>query len=248
LRVDEIVKTWDKYLLGKTAFVGKDRIVAKGGWFMSRFKMKEPVNTWTHFLTFIAGIAGLIALVVLSRGDRAKVVTMSIYGVSLIALYGASSLYHWIKTTPGKEKWLRKLDHAAIYFLIAGSYTPVLYYGLPRTWRWTMLTVIWVLAILGIGFTFWRVFKSRRLSAIFYLLLGWIAVIPFPQLIRHLPTAAIILMVAGGIAYSVGAIIYATKCLNFFPGRFGFHEIFHLFISAGSVLHFIMIRWYIVPL
>ncbi|HHV07569.1 MAG TPA: hemolysin III family protein [Firmicutes bacterium] len=210
--------------------------------------MKEPVNTWTHFLTFIAGIVGLVALVVLSKGDRAKLITMSIYGLSLVALYGASSLYHWVKTTPKKENWLRKLDHAAIYLLIAGSYTPVLYYGLSNTWRWAMLTVIWVLALIGIGFTFWRVFKSRKLSAIFYLVLGWIAVIPFPQLIQQLPTAAFILMVAGGIAYSVGAVIYATKCLNFLPGRFGFHEIFHLFISAGSVLHFIMVQRYIVPL
>ncbi|NLG85673.1 MAG: hemolysin III family protein [Firmicutes bacterium] len=215
---------------------------------MSLLKMKEPVNTWTHFLTFIAGIAGLVTLVALSKGDTAKVITMSIYGISILALYGASSLYHWVKTTPQKEAWLRKLDHAAIYFFIAGSYTPVFYYGLSKTWKWPMLTVIWVLAILGIGFTFWRIFRSRKLSAIFYLLLGWIAVIPFPQLIRHLPHAAIIFMIAGGIAYSVGAFIYATRCLNFFPGRFGFHEIFHLFISAGSILHFVMIQKYILPL
>lgn len=210
--------------------------------------MKEPINAWTHFLTFIGGIVGLIALIALSRGDMVKVITMTIYGVSIITLYGTSSLYHWIKTTPRKEKWLRKFDHAAIYFLIAGSATPVFFYGLTRVWRWTMLTTIWVLAILGIGLTFWRVFKSRMVSAIFYLVLGWIAIIPFPQLVRHLPTAAIVLMVAGGIAYSIGAIIYATKCLNFFPGRFGFHEIFHLFVSAGSILHFIMIQKYILPL
>ena len=210
--------------------------------------MKDPINALTHFITFLGGIVGLVALVALSRGDVPKLITMCIYGVSIITLYGASTLYHWIRTTPQKEKWLRKLDHAAIYFLIAGSATPIFYYGLSRIWRWSMLTTIWTLAVIGICLTFWKVFKSRKISAVFYLVLGWIAIVPFPQLLRRLPTAAIWFMVSGGLAYTIGAIIYATKCLNFFPDRFGFHEIFHLFVSAGSVLHFIMIQKYILPL
>ncbi|NWO08538.1 MAG: hemolysin III family protein, partial [Alteromonadaceae bacterium] len=107
--------------------------------------MREPVNTWTHFVTFLAGIVGLVFLILLSREQLSALVTMTIYGVSVILLYGASSLYHWVRTTPEKEMILKKLDHIAIYLLIAGSYTPVFYYGLEGAWKWVMLTAVWVL-------------------------------------------------------------------------------------------------------
>ena len=111
--------------------------------------MKEPVNTWTHFITFLAGIIGLVLLIVLSRENSSKLITMTIYGVSVLVLFGASTLYHWIKTTLEKERLLRKLDHISIFLLIAGSYTPVFYYGLEGIWKWAMLGAIWVLAFTG---------------------------------------------------------------------------------------------------
>lgn len=210
--------------------------------------MKEPVNTWTHFVTFLAAIVGLVFLIILSGHNASKLVTMTVYGVSCIVLYGASSLYHWVKTTPEKELILKKIDHISIYLLIAGSYTPVFYYGLTGAWKWTMLSAVWALALIGMFLKIWFIHAPRYVSTAFYVTLGWIAVVPFVQLIDRLPTGAIVLMVVGGIFYTIGAIIYATKRLDFFPNRFGFHEIFHLFVSAGSIAHFFMISHYILPL
>jgi len=211
-------------------------------------KMKEPVNTWTHFIPFIAAIIGLFFLIIISKNNVSKLVTMTIYGLSVIALYGASSVYHWARTTPQRELFLKKVDHISIYFLIAGTYTPVFYYGLVGTWRWAMLIAVWTLAIVGMALKIWFIHAPRYVSAIFYVSLGWIALIPFWQLIQHLPIEAIMLMATGGVAYTMGAVIYATKIFDFFPKRFGFHEIFHLFIATGSVLHFVMIFSYILPM
>lgn len=211
-------------------------------------KMKEPVNTWTHLIPFVAAIVGLVFLIIISRDNISKLVTMTIYGLSVIVLYGASSVYHWVQTTPQRELLLKRVDHIAIYFLIAGSYTPVFYYGLEGVWRWAMLTAVWTLAIVGMALKIWFIHAPRYVSATFYVSLGWIALVPFLQLIKHLPIGAIILMAVGGVVYTMGAVIYATKIFDFFPRRFGFHEIFHLFIAAGSIVHFIMIFIYIVPM
>ncbi len=213
-----------------------------------RLKMKEPVNTWTHFIAFVASIVGLVFLIIICKNNLSKLITMSIYGVSMILLYGASSLYHWVQTTPQKELILKKIDHIAIYFLIAGSYTPVFYYGLEGAWRWAMLISVWSLAVIGMTLKIWFIHAPRYVSAAFYVSLGWIALIPFLQLIKNLPLGAIILMGVGGVIYTMGAVVYATKIFDFFPKRFGFHEIFHLFIAAGSIVHFIMVLIYIVPM
>lgn len=210
--------------------------------------MKEPVNTLTHFATLLASVGGLIFLVLKTRDNTPKLITMTVYGVSIILLYGASSLYHWVKTTPRKSLILKKLDHIAIYLLISGSYTPVFYYGLTGAWRWAMLIAVWGLALTGILLKIWFIQIPRYVSTVFYITLGWIALVPFLHLFGTLPAGAIYMMFMGGVAYTIGAIIYATKCLNFFPNRFGFHEIFHLFVMAGSIIHFIMMVRYFVPL
>ncbi|SFJ78487.1 PAQR family membrane homeostasis protein TrhA [Thermoflavimicrobium dichotomicum] len=215
---------------------------------MKWLKMKEPVSTWTHFITFLAAIVGLGFLIKLSYENVSTLITMTIYGVSVILLYGASSLYHWVKATPKKELLLKKLDHCAIYLLIAGSYTPVFYYGLHGFWKWLMLASVWILAIIGIFLKIYFIEAPRIVSTSFYVTLGWIAVIPFVQLIQQLPVGAIVLMFTGGVFYTIGAIIYATKCFDFFPDRFGFHEIFHLFVMAGTITHFVMMVLYIIPL
>ena len=204
-------------------------------------KIKEPVNALTHFAMFLAGIAGLVLLLWKAWGTFSGVTAALIFGLSIVLLYGASTLYHWVETTPRKELILRKLDHISIYMLIAGTYTPVLYYGLNDPWRWIMLAVIWGLCTLGAVLKVWLVGMARGLTAAFYLALGWMAVIPFKQLIDSLPRSALILMVSGGAAYTLGAIIYATKIFNFIPEKFGFHEVFHIFVGIGTVLHFLMI-------
>lgn len=212
------------------------------------FRMKEPVNTLTHFVTFLAAIVGLVFLVMMSQGNTGKLVTMTIYGVSVILLFGASSIYHWLKVSPKVELLLRKLDHISIYIMIAGSYTPVFYYGLTGGWRWTMLVSVWVLALIGMVLKLWFLHIPRFVSTGFYVTLGWIALVPFFQLVHHLPVGALVMMGAGGVAYTIGAVIYATKKLDFFPNKFGFHEIFHLFISIGGVTHFLMMIFFFIPL
>ncbi|MGD0153183.1 MAG: hemolysin III family protein [Thermacetogeniaceae bacterium] len=208
---------------------------------MSNFlNMKEPVNTWTHFATFLAAIAGLVFIVAMTHRDAARLIPMTIYGVSVITLFGASSLYHWAKTTPPRELLLKKLDHVSIYFLIAGSYTPLFYFALSGSWRWAMLGAVWGVAVIGMLIKLWFIGLPRWISTVFYLLMGWIAIVPFVQLAHTLSHLVLSLMIGGGVAYSAGAVIYATKCCNFWPRRFGFHEIFHLFVSAGCVTHFIM--------
>ncbi|MGI6576294.1 MAG: PAQR family membrane homeostasis protein TrhA [bacterium] len=210
--------------------------------------MREPVNAWTHFLTFLAAIVGLVLLIILTAGNVAKLITMTIYGSSVIILFGASSVYHWAQVRPRVVLILKKIDHIAIYFLIAGSATPVFYHGLTGIWQWIMLGGIWGLAIIGALLKVWFINLPRYISTAFYLSLGWIAIIPIAQLVANLPLGAIMLMVLGGVFYSIGAIIYATRCFNFFPNHFGFHEIFHLFVTAGTISHFSMVLFYLVPL
>ncbi len=211
-------------------------------------RIKEPVNALTHFATFIASIVGLVFLIMLSKNNVSKLITMTIYGVSIILLYGASSLYHWVTAAPQKVQILRKLDHVAIYLLIAGSYTPVFYYGLTGAWKWAMLAAVWALALVGALLKICTMQVPRYVSTAFYVTLGWIALVPFLQLFKNLPAGAVYLMVVGGAAYTIGALIYATRCFNFLPNRFGFHEIFHLFVMAGSIIHFIMMLRYFIPL
>lgn len=213
-----------------------------------RKTMREPVNTWTHFVTFLAGVAGLVFLIISSQGDTAKLITMTIYGVSLIMLYGASTIYHWAQTSPERQFTLRKLDHMSIFILIAGTYTPVFYYGLEGIWRWTMLSVIWGLAFMGMVIKLFFTGTARFASTVIYIALGWMVLVPLMKLIRSLPTGAMIFMFLGGIAYTTGGIIYATKTLKFLPNKLGFHEIFHIFTSLGSILHFVMIARYIMPM
>ncbi|AHF07124.1 PAQR family membrane homeostasis protein TrhA [Desulfitobacterium metallireducens] len=211
-------------------------------------KIKEPMNALTHFIPFVAAWFGLVSLILLSQGNLSKTITMTIYGLSVIALYGTSSLYHALRTTPQKELTLRKIDHMMIYVLIAGSYTPVFYYGLEGAWRWVMLLAVWVLAIVGVILKIWFINAPRYVSTAFYVTLGWIALVPIFQLIHNLPLGSLIMMVGGGVMYTVGAIIYAAKIFKLPRLHLGFHEIFHIFIATGTLIHFIMILIYFVPI
>ncbi len=205
------------------------------------FKMKEPVNSWTHFVTLIAAFISLPFLIIQAGRNPSEILVVTVYGLSMVALYGASTLYHWKITTPKKELLLRRLDHGSINLLIAGSATPIFYYGLSGLWRTVMLSVMWGLALFSGVFQVLFVKAPRWLKTGLYMLLGWVAVIPFPQLVRRLPHSAIWLMAVGGASYTVGALVYASKRLNWLPGKFGFHEVFHLFVSAGTILHFVAV-------
>ena len=187
----------------------------------------------------MAGLAGLILLLIKARGHIDLAIVSLVYGLAMTGLFTFSALYHATKKVENATNIWRKLDHIAIFFMIAGSYTPLCYIYLSGAWRWSMILVSWGFVIAGIVLKVFFIKAPRVLSPILYLLMGWLAVIPLRELWVNMPRASFFLIVAGGIAYSVGAIIYALKRPNPAPGVFGFHDIFHIMILAGAVLHYL---------
>ena len=210
-------------------------------------KLREPVNGLTHYFAAVAAVVGLVALVIVSRDDYLKQMSLVVYGASLILLLMASASYHLIQAAPARTQFLRKLDHTAIFFLIAGSYTPICYNVLTGFWRWGLLTIIWTMALVGSGFKLAFIKTPRLLSAAPYIVMGWLGVMGGSELFRAFPTGAIALLAAGGLFFTVGAVIYVTKTLNFVPGVFGFHEVWHIFVIAGCLCHFLVMLLYVAP-
>lgn len=209
--------------------------------------IREPVNGITHGIGALLSLVGLIVLLytAIRAESVSHIVAFSIFGSSMILLYTASSLYH---SLPVKEKTLdlfQKLDHAMIYVLIAGSYTPVCLLVLEGTFRWGILITVWSLALLGIIKKFLSMKTPRWISTLLYLGMGWMGVIMFPTLMEKLPYAFLGWIIAGGLAYSLGAVIYGLKKPNPIPGWFGHHEIWHLFVLAGTFSHFWAFYYYL---
>ncbi|GAC1582308.1 MAG: hemolysin III family protein [Candidatus Elarobacter sp.] len=206
--------------------------------------LKEPVSPWPHSIGFVLAAIGCVYLVLRFHGDVASLVVMSVYGCGLLIAFGASALYHWLGGAgPRRNAVFRRIDHAAIFALIASTYTPVLYFGLDGAWRIAMLGSVWFLAIVGIVSTVWFINAPRALSTTFYVALGWAAVVPAVKLAVSLPHQASVLFLLGGLLYSFGGAVYATRSLNLVPGRFGFHEVFHVFVIAGAAMHFAAIAF-----
>jgi len=200
----------------------------------------ERLNTASHFIGAALALAGFVILVVqaTTQGDPWKIVSFSVYGVTLIALYFFSTLYH---ASRGKVKAiLQKIDHSAIYFLIAGTYTPFTLVTLRGTWGWSLFGTIWGLAVIGILQDMLMIAKRRILSVVIYLLMGWLVIIAIRPLIRALPVAGFVWIVAGGLFYTVGVIFYALD--KKIP--YG-HGIFHFFVLAGSICHYFAVILYV---
>jgi hemolysin III len=209
--------------------------------------VKEPVDARISFAGLLAAIAGVVYIVIRFHGNLPVLAAMLVYGASLCALFGASSLYHGIPASAARTTVLRTVDHAAIYVLIAGSYTPVLFVGLDGAWRIATLAAIWGVAVAGVMLTIWFVHAPRWLSAAVYIAMGWFAIVPAFKLVPALPHVVTLLIALGGLLYTLGAVVYATRKLDLLPRRFGFHEIFHLFVLAGAATQFIAIAGFLVP-
>ncbi|KGM94893.1 hemolysin [Clostridium novyi A str. 4552] len=212
-------------------------------------KFREPVSGFTHLFGVIISIVGLIVLINYERNipyaSCLAYAGVIIFGISLILLYTASSVYHLIKAPDKIIKFLRKLDHSMIYVLIAGTYTPVCLMILQGRLRWIMFILIWSCALMGVLFKMFWFNSPRWLSTLFYVLMGWIAVFIISPLSKIMDVRGIVLMFTGGVLYTLGAIIYATKWPKIKSKVFGFHEIFHLFVLAGSFCHYFMVLKYI---
>ena len=197
-------------------------------------RQSELANTITHAVGVALALAGLAALVTIASLHRSprQVVAHSIYGVTLVLLYAASTAYHGIRL-PRARRLLRTLDHAAIYLLIAGTYTPFSLICLRGAWGWSLFGVIWALAATGIVFKIFFIGRFSRISTLVYLGMGWLALIAARQLFANLPAMGLVLLFAGGLCYTVGVLFFALDRRL----RFN-HAIWHLFVLAGSVCHF----------
>lgn len=212
--------------------------------------LREPVNGLTHLAGGLLAVAGLVVLLVgaAGAGRPDQLVAFGIFGLSLICLYAASALYHLLPLSPAGVARLRRLDHMSIFALIAGTYTPFCLLVLEGGWRWGLLGLIWGLALGGVLLKLVWMDAPRWLSVLIYLGMGWIAVIAGPALFRALPAGGIAWVLAGGLVYSAGALVYGLKRPNPVPGVFGFHEVWHLFVLAGSACHFWAVLEYVAPL
>ncbi len=209
--------------------------------------MKEPANTITHLIGAILSVVGLIYMLVkaILAQNPYYLAGGLVFGISLIALYSASTIYHWV---PGSEKVtaiLRKVDHAMIYVLIAGTYTPICLITLHGILGTALLIGVWSLAAAGIVMKLVWMTAPRWLYTGCYLFLGWVAIFFIWPIYKALPLGGFLLMVGGGLAYTIGSIIYAKKSERLRIFKLGFHEIFHLFILLGSLAHFLMITEYV---
>lgn len=203
-------------------------------------KEEELFNSLTHIVGFLLSIAALVVLVVLAslEGNVWKIVSFSIYGATLIILYGISTLYHSVRGR--SKKIFQKLDHISIYLLIAGSYTPFTLVSMRGGWGWSIFGVIWGLAIFGIAQEFFVRSQKRILSLAIYIIMGWLILIAIVPLVRSLPTGGLIWLVAGGLFYTGGVYFFINdeKIKHF-------HGIWHIFVMAGSISHFFTMAFYV---
>ncbi|MBB6097327.1 hemolysin III [Deinobacterium chartae] len=202
--------------------------------------LREPINSLTHWFGALAALILMGVLVYAAVQAQVQAWPFVVFGVSMCLLYVASASYHSFRVSDRALLWLRKLDHSAIFLLIAGSYTPVLIFAVKGGWQVGMLCAVWGIALAGIILKLVTMRLPRWISTVLYLAMGWMAVLILPQLLATLSVGALTWLLVGGLLYTAGAVIYATKRGNFFPGVFGFHELWHVFVLGGSGAHFAM--------
>ena len=203
---------------------------------------EEAANAATHGIGTVLSITALVLLTVFAArgGDAWRIVSLAIYGATLVTLYASSTLYHLFRNS-GAKRVFRYLDHSAIYLLIAGTYTPFTLVNLRGGWGWTLFGLIWGFAAIGLVMTISGFGRSRALASLVYIGMGWLVVIAIRPLLASIPSGGIVWLVAGGLFYTLGVVFYIWKKLPFN------HAIWHLFVLGGSVCHFFAILFYVLP-
>lgn len=203
---------------------------------------EELANSLTHGLGAAFSVAGLVLMVVFAArfGDAWQVVSTAIFGTTLVLLYSSSTLYHSFQGEHLK-KMLQKFDHAAIFLLIAGTYTPFLLVPLRGPWGWSLFGVVWGLALIGVGLKFRFAGRFRLVSTLIYLAMGWLVIVAIKPLVAALPPGGVRLLVAGGLCYTGGAAFYLWKRLPYH------HAIWHLFVLGGSACHWAAVFFFVLP-
>ena len=204
---------------------------------------EEKLNVLSHGIGLVLSIVALVLLVVYSslEGGPWHIVSFSIYGVSLIVLYSASTLYHYVQSPKLRHK-LNIFDHASIYILIAGTYTPFTLVALNGWVGWTIFGVSWGLALIGVVLKLFFIGRFDKISTIAYVLMGWLIVFAIKPLVNNLPLEGLLWLLAGGIFYTVGAVLYSIKSIKYN------HAIFHIFVLLGSFSHFMAVFFYVLPI
>lgn len=210
-------------------------------------KIKDPVSALTHFAGAVLSLAAVVALIAkaLSTGNWLYVLAFGIFGFSLVALYTASTVYHIIDKPEAMRQVARRVDHMMIFVLIAGTYTPICLISLSGTIGYALFALIWAIAISGIVMKAFWITAPRWLTSGLYILMGWLVVVAIQPVIAALSAEAFQWLLAGGVIYTIGGIIYALKWPLKNNPWFGFHELFHLFVMGGSFCHFILIVAYV---
>ena len=209
--------------------------------------LRDPMSGLTHCIGALLAVIGLIVLVIKASSPLKPwhLTTYCIFGIGMILLYTASTLYHWLPLSHDGTARLRKLDHMMIFVLIAATYTPFCLIPLRGAWGWSIFGTVWAVALIGIVFKIFWISSPRWLSALMYVFMGWIMIVGIVPLVRSLQAGALFWLFTGGVLYSSGALIYAMKRPNPIPRILGFHEIFHIFVMLGSLAHFWTIYHYV---
>jgi len=204
--------------------------------------LEEIFNSLTHGIGILISLAGMVLMIVFAGryGNVNHIVSCTIFGLTLVMLYTASTLYHSFRK-PTLKHVFKICDHSCIYLLIAGTYTPFLMVTLKGMLGWSLFAVVWTLTAAGILFKIFFVYRFNILSTIAYILMGWIIIFAVKPLLHSLPEGGIAFLVAGGLAYTLGTIFYAWKKLPFN------HAIWHLFVLGGSICHFLAVILYVIP-
>jgi hemolysin III len=209
---------------------------------------REPFSGFSHLFAAIGSIAALCILVVNASlyGDAWHITSFAIFGTSMILLFSASALYHLLPVSESAIKALKRFDHMMIFVLIAGTYTPLCLVPLRGVTGWTFFGIVWGLAIAGILMKLFWLDAPRWLSTILYLGMGWIAAFLIPELLDTMGAGGLFWLAAGGVSYTLGAVVYALKKPDLWPEHFGFHGLWHLFVIGGAFCHFWCIAYFLV--
>jgi hemolysin III len=202
--------------------------------------IREPFCGVSHLVGIVLSVAGLVALLILARGRPWRILSFGIYGASLVLLYTASTLYHSLPAAPSRIIRLRQFDLVAIFLLIAGTYAPICLVPLRGPWGWGLLAAEYSIAFVGIAAVLRYQGLADGFRVLLYAIMGWLIVIAIAPLRRALPPGALAWLLGGGIAYSLGAVIFATDRPHLWPGKFSAHDLWHLFVLGGSACHFIL--------
>ena len=200
----------------------------------------------SHAYAFWAALAAAIVLTALVPGGTPRVASL-VYGIGLCGLFAASGTYHRWRWDQRWRPLLRRIDHSTIFVFIAASYTPVALLVMHGALRWAILVAVWAGALGGVILSVAWITAPRVLSALCYLALGWVCVFALPQMIDRLSIAPLVLLAAGGVLYSLGAVVYATKRPNPWPSTFGFHEVFHALVIAAATVQFVALAGWVFP-